>query len=258
MVLEANANFTLKDLSAKIQTQSSIPCPDVNGLLTVNSSLGVTAKAGDAFQSARFSFELIAEVDDDAKLTGKNQLTSRTETHTANYKNGFDASDGSLDVSVTEFADGHFGDGEGAYKGMTEKDALGWMNLGLMSGMLYRKQLLPQLQKMLEAGRCVSITVEPSDGPLDLEPLSNVDLLTKPRAKISNSSDTTGGTVQAKFKKNAGGAIVESGSKVPADATFHYIAPLDYKQTEIVTFEARSKRGTGKLDYTLTTSPHAD
>ncbi|HEY3256108.1 MAG TPA: hypothetical protein VGJ91_19245, partial [Polyangiaceae bacterium] len=133
-----------------------------------------------------------------------------------------------------------------------------WMNVGLMSGVLYRQYLLPELPKMLDAGRCVAITVEPSAGPMNLEPFTNVDLLTKPRAKISNSGFTTGGTVQAKFKTNAGGAIAEAGDKVPADATFHYISPLDYGKTETVTFEARSKRGTGKLDYTLTTSPHAD
>lgn len=93
---------------------------------------------------------------------------------------------------------------------------------------------------------------------MNLEPFSNVDLLTKPRAKSGNSNVSPGGTVQAKFKTNAGGAIAEAGDKVPADATFHYIAPLDFSKTETVTFEARSKRGTGKLDYTLTTSPHAD
>ena len=95
-------------------------------------------------------------------------------------------------------------------------------------------------------------------GPTNLQPFTNVDLLTKPRAKVSNSGVSTGGTVQATFKTNAGGAITESGDKVPADATFHYISPLEYAKTETVTFEARSKRGTGKLDYTLTTSPHAD
>jgi hypothetical protein len=47
----------------------------------------------------------------------------------------------------------HFGDGKGSYKGMTNDEAMGWMNLGLMSGMLYRNQLLPNLQKMLDAGR---------------------------------------------------------------------------------------------------------
>jgi len=126
------------------------------------------------------------------------------------------------------------------------------------AGLLYRQQLLPNLQKMRDAGRCVTITVEPSAGPMNLEPFSNVDLLTKPRAKSSSSGVTTHGTVQAKFKTNAGGAIAESGDKVPADATFHYVAPLDHSRTETVTFEARSKRGTGKLDYMLTTSPHAD
>lgn len=258
MTLDAIANFSLNGLTAKIQTQSGIPCPDVNGLMTVNSSLEVTAKASNTYQDARFSFELIVEVDDDAKLTGKNQLKSTTQAHTADSRNGYEVTDRSVDVSVTEFSDGDFGDAKGKYEGMTEKEAQGWLNAALFSGEMYRRQLLPHLQKMLDAGRCVGITVEPSDGPLNLDPLANVDLLTMPRAKISNTSEVTGGTVQAKFKKNAGGAIVESGSKVPADATFHYIAPLDFKQTEVVTFEARSRRGTGKLDYTLTTSPHAD
>lgn len=258
VTLDATANFSLAGLSATINTHSGIPCPDVNGLLTVNSTLDVTGQAGNAYQNARFSFELIAEVDDDAKLTGRNQLKSSTQAHTADSTNGYDTTDRSADVSVTEFADGHFGDGKGSYKGMTNDEAIGWMNMGMMSGQLYRRQLLPNLQKMLDAGRCVNIIVEPSAGPMNLMPFTNVDLLTKPRAKSSNSSVTTGGTMQAKFKKNAGGSIAELGSKVPADATFHYISPLDYSQTETVTFEARSKRGTGKLDYTLTTSPHAD
>ncbi len=258
VTLDATANFILAGLSATIKTHSGIPCPDVNGLVTVNSSLDVTGKAGNAFQNARFSFELIVEVNDDSQLTGRNQLKSSTRTHTADSSKGYDVTDGSADVSITEFADGHFGDGKGTYKGMTNDEAIRWMNAGLLSGTLYRDQLLPKLQKMLDAGRCVTITVEPSAGPMNLEPFTNVDLLTKPRAKSSNSGVTTGGTVQARFKTNAGGSIAELGDKVPADATFHYISPLGYSSTEKVTFEARSKRGTGKLDYTLTTSPHAD
>lgn len=256
VVLDATAHFKLDSLSATIKTHSGIPCPDANGLMTVNSSLDITAEAGSAFQSARFSFELIVEVDDDAKLTGKNQLTSRTQNHTADSSQGYDTTDGTVDVSITEFSDGKFGDAKGSYKDMTEKEMLGWMGMGMMSGELYRRQLVPHLQTMLEAGRCVNITVEPSDGPLNLEPFTNVDLLTKPSAKID--SKAAHGTVQASFKKNAGGSIVESGDKVKADATFHYLSPLDYGQKEVVTFQARSKRGTGKLDYTLTTSPHAD
>jgi len=258
IVLDATAEFSSGGLSATIKTHSAIPCPDANGLMTVNSSLDVTGKAGNAYQSARFSFELIVEVDDDAQLTGRNQLKSSTKTHTADSTKGYDVTDGSVDVSITEYADGHFGDGKGSYQGMTNDQAMGWMHAGMMSGMLYRDQLLPNLQKMLDAGRCVTIMVEPSAGPKNLEPFTDVDLLTKPRAKSGNSSVTTGGTVQAKFKMNAGGSIAELGDKVPADATFHYISPLDYGQTETVTFEARSKRGAGKLDYTLTTSPHAD
>lgn len=258
IVLNATMNFSVKGLNATIETHSNIPCPDVTGLMVINSSLDVTGKAGNAHQHARFTFELIAEVDDDAKLTGRNQLKSRTEYNTADSSKGYDVTNGSADVSVTEFADGSFGDAKGTYQGMTEDESIRWMNAGLMSGVLYRQHLLPELQRMLEAGRCVAITVEPSAGPLNLEPFSNVDLLTKPRAKISSSGVTTGGTVEASFKTNAGGAIAEAGDKVPADATFHYISPLDYAKTETVTFEARSKRGTGKLDYTLTTSPHAD
>jgi hypothetical protein len=256
--LDATMDFSKAGLSATIETHSKIPCPDVTGLMVINSSLDVTGQAGNAYQHARFTFELIVEADDDAKLTGRNQLKSRTEYNTADSSKGYDVTNGSVDVSVTEFADGSFGDAKGTYQGMTEAESTQWMTVGLMSGVLYRQYLLPELSKMLEAGRCVAITVEPSAGPMNLDPLANVDLLTKPRAKISSSRDTTGGTVAASFKKNAGGAIAESGDKVPADATFHYIAPLDYNQTETVTFEARSKRGTGKLDYDLTTSPHAD
>lgn len=258
IALNATMNFSLAGLSATIETHSRVPCPDVTGLMVINSSLDVTGQAGSAYQHARFTFELIVDVDDDAKLTGRNQLTSRTEFNTADSSKGYDVTSGSADVSITEFADGSFGDAKATYQGMTEKESIGWLSVGLWSGILYRQHLLPELPKMLDAGRCVAITVEPSDGPMNLMPFSNVDLLTKPRAKISSSSDTTGGTVQASFKKNAGGSIVELGDKVPADATFHYLSPLAYAQTETVTFEARSKRGTGKLDYTLTTSPHAD
>jgi hypothetical protein len=258
VTLDATAEFSLGSLSATIKTNSAIPCPDVTGLMTIDSSLDIKGEAGNSFQSARFSFELIVEVDDDAQLTGRNQLKSSTKAHTANSTNGYDVTDSSADVSITEFADGSFGDGKGSYKGMTNDEATRWMNAGLMSGILYRKQLLPQLQKMLDAGRCVTITVEASAGPMDLEPFTNVDLLTKPRAKSSNSGVTTGGTVQAKFKASAGGAIAEAGDKVEADANFHYVAPVEHSKTETITFEARSKRGTGKLDYTLTTSPHAD
>lgn len=256
--LDATMKFSKAGLSATIETHSQIPCPDVTGLIVVNSSLDVTGRAGNAFQHARFSFELIVEADDDAKLTGRNQLKTRTEFNTADSSKGYDVTNGSVDVSITEFADGSFGDAKATHQGMTEEESTQWLNAGLLSGVYYRQYLLPELPKMLDAGRCVAITVEPSAGPMNLDPLSNVDLLTKPRAKLGSSDETTGGTVQASFKKNAGGAITEAGDKVPADATFHYIAPLDYNQAETITFEARSKRGTGKLDYDLTTSPHAE
>lgn len=258
ITLDVTAEFKKAGLSATISTHSKIECPDATGLMTIDSSLEITGKAGNGYQSAQFEFELIVEVDDDAQLTGRNQLTSKTKTHTADSTNGYDTTNGSVDVSITQFAGGDFGEGKGSYRGMSNDEAIGWMNAGVLSGTLYRDQLLPNLQKMLDAGRCVTITVQASDGPMNLEPFTNVDLLTKPRAKLSPSGITTGGTVQAKFKTNAGGSIAELGDKVEADATFHYIAPLDYNKTETVTFEARSKRGTGKLDYTLTTSAHAD
>lgn len=256
VTLDATANFSLNGLSATIKTHSGIPCPDANGLWTINSYLDVTGKAGNAYQNARFSFELIAEVDDDAKLTGRNQLKSSTQAHTANSTNGYDTTDSSVNVSITQFADEHFGDASGSYKGMSERDANGWITMALASGEMYRRQILTLLPKMLDAGRCVGITVKPSAGPLNLDPFTNVDLLTQPRAKTDGLA--TAGTVQASFKSNAGGSIAELGSKVPADATFHYLSPFDYSKTETVNFQARSKRGTGKLDYTLSTSPHAD
>ncbi len=79
---------------------------------------------------------MIVEVDDDAKLTGRNQLKSRTEFNTADSSKGYDVTNGSADVSVTEFADGSFGDAKATYQGMTEKESIGWLSVGLWSGTL--------------------------------------------------------------------------------------------------------------------------
>ena len=53
----------------------------------------------------------------------------------------------------------------------------------------------------------------------------------------------------------AGGASVEPlSTKVPADATFNYLAPDEPNKSGTVSLEARSKRGVAKADITLDTA----
>lgn len=87
--------------------------------------------------------------------------------------------------------------------------------------------------------------------PRGLDPAQAVSNLATPRSKIDGSA--TGGTVTATL--TAGGATVDpSATKVPADATFSYVAPDQAGKSGTISLEARSRRGVGKTTLDLTTA----
>ena len=105
-------------------------------------------------------------------------------------------------------------------------------------------------KKGWESGRCVAL--EPTTSPgkrTGLKPSTAVTITAAPRSKIDGAA--TGGTVTATL--NGASSVDPAGSKVPADATFAYVAPGEKDKSATVSLEARSKRGVAKASVAFDT-----
>jgi hypothetical protein len=105
-------------------------------------------------------------------------------------------------------------------------------------------------KKGWESGRCV--VLEPTTSPgkrTGLKPSTAVTITAAPRSKIDGAA--TGGTVTATL--NGASSVDPAGSKVPADATFAYVAPGEKDKSATVALEARSKRGVAKASVAFDT-----
>ncbi|MCX6431260.1 MAG: hypothetical protein NTX29_00225 [Actinobacteria bacterium] len=105
-------------------------------------------------------------------------------------------------------------------------------------------------KKGWESGRCVAL--EPTTSPskrTGLKPSAALTITAAPRSKIDGSP--VGGSVTATL--SGGSSVDPAGSKVPADATFAYVAPGEKDKSATVSLEARSKRGVAKAEVAFDT-----
>ncbi len=102
-----------------------------------------------------------------------------------------------------------------------------------------------------KSGRCV--VLEPTTTPAKrsgLLPSQHVTITAQPKSRLDGFP--VGGTVKATL---AGETSVDpDGTKVPAAATFTYVAPGTRDKTGTVSLEARSKRGIGRAEVVLDTN----
>ncbi|MEI6362956.1 MAG: hypothetical protein WCP95_12570 [Actinomycetes bacterium] len=116
--------------------------------------------------------------------------------------------------------------------------------------MMMQDKAVEAAKKGWQSGRCVKLDPTTQPGKRKgLAPSASVTITAPPRSKIDGTP--TGGTVTAKL--NGGTSVSPSGSKVPADATFTYVAPAEKDKTATVSLEARSKRGVAKAELNFDT-----
>ena len=116
--------------------------------------------------------------------------------------------------------------------------------------MMMQDKAVEAAKKGWESGRCV--VLEPTTSPgkrTGLKPSAPVTITAPPRSKIDGTP--MGGTVTATL--NGASSVDPAGSKVPADATFAYVAPGEKDKSATVSLEARSKRGVAKASIAFDT-----
>ncbi len=221
------------------------PCPDADGTFDIESMIDTKTAANGHGQNATIEIKITGQVDDDANLAGK-----QVENH-------------------TQWAD--FGGGQGQFLDFTFSGPSGFDSFQLnrtggtvtadfakLATFLSSVLMAMVVDKFVDAavtafqsGRCVLLVPTASPGPKGLSPGETSTITAAPRSKIDGAA--TGGTVTAQL--TAGGQSVDpSGSKVPADATFQYLAPGETGQHATVALEARSRRGVGKATIEFDTS----
>jgi hypothetical protein len=221
-------------------TVSVAPCPGPDGTFEASASIDVSATKGSVGQNGTLEVRFTGQVDDDAKLASTDMEYRMQWAKFGGPRGEYVDVGGTLNGATLRRSGG----------AATLKLAFDAAIFGAFNAALIQAFVSRAAQKGWESGRCVRLDTTPSAGPKDLDPGQVVSVLAAPRSKIDGTA--TGGSVTASL--TAGGATVApSATKVPADATFSYVAPDQAGKSGSVTLEARSKRGVGKATLDLST-----
>lgn len=220
---------------------ASQPCPDASG--QVVASITASAATNLAGTGARFSYhvEVTIQVDDDARISGRSQ-TFRSEQSEYSPK-GRRFVDIATGKDYTSTVKRSVGDVTDDFVAETARSGVQW---GALLGVI----AADAAEKKWLSGDCVNLKPTVSAGPSGVKPGSTVTIVAAPRAKSDGAR--TGGTVTAQLTGGEA-SVSPSGSKVPADATFTYVAPDAPHETGTVALESRSRRGVGKASITFST-----
>jgi hypothetical protein len=239
--LALDATHERDGLKTVLKASAAIaPCPAADGTFEASATIDVSATKGSVGQNGTLDVRVTGHVDEDARLA---------------------SSDMEYRMQWAKFggARGEFVDVSGTLSGATLRRSGGAATpelateaaaTGALFAILMRRFLEEAAQEGWESGRCVRLDVTPSAGPKGLDPGQVVSVTAAPRSKIDGSA--VGGSVTASL--TAGGATVApSAKKVPADATFSYVAPDQAGKSGTVSLEARSRRGVAKATLDLMT-----
>ncbi len=221
-------------------------CPDKNGAFEAKATVDVSVSKGSAGQRTTLDVTVKGTVGEDAS-TESLDITFRAQGGRASGGRGeFIDLSGAATLGASSS-----GPVTVNRTGGTVSDSLRTETAG--TGNAYALLLGVQMYLAAEAawtsGRCVRLAYTASPGPRGLEPGSAASIVATPRSKIDGTP--TKGTVTATL--SAGGAGVQPGSAVPADATFTYTAPSTSGDGGTVSLESRSRRGIGTADVDLST-----
>jgi len=246
--IETTANGVTGKMKVKIDVK---PCPDATGTFTahITISASATSSAGRVGSNTTTDVTITGHVDDNAKLAG---YDTAANTQAAEFGGGGNkwaeyTATTSWSGSRVTAATRTFGRTSGA---VTPKFQQDWAQMGTLTEFMVTNTALEAAQKAWESGRCVALVPTTSpDKRSGLDPSAAVTITAAPRSKIDGGQ--VGGTVTATLSGQT--SIDPAGSKVPADATFHYVAPGEKDKSASVALEARSKRGVAKASVDLDT-----
>ena len=224
------------------------PCPDRDGRFDITAKLTVRTSKGGLSTDGTIDIKVDGRVDDDARLIGTDLTTN---TQWGGVAGGQRAS---VETTLTRI---------GGVHDVTNDRSVGPVTSDLRQMASFASSLLAAMvedsvvkaaEKAWASGRCVALTVTPSEGPLGLAPATVVSVHAQPRSKLDRAP--TGGMVTATL--TGGGAFVDpNGSPVQADADSSYTAPDEPDKGGTVAYESRSRRGVGKAELTFRTSAPA-
>lgn len=227
--------------NAKVHTEITMKkdsemCPDPRGRMRVVYTFEIesVSKTGGGNYHGSWIVGVTAQLDDDAKIVSTDMEFQ--------YQNGGSAGAG-------EELSGRMPNGGDAEP---IKDGQGWAYVAAVSKQMQAQHITEALQATIERGKCVTLNLKPSEGPDGLDTDAEVTIDATPVSVLDGAQAK--GTVQAKL--SSGQKSVEpQGQKQPANptATFTYTSAEKQDVKGTVSFEARSLRGVGKEDLTLST-----
>lgn len=227
-------------------------CPDASGTITadisIDSSMQVAGKSGTS-GGVSTHMRLVRHLDDNAELMAGEDKDYRRSTDIR--IGGREGGDGGrmIDLTLDLAKGGDINDtsGIGLFESDEAAQVVGYARQVETTMATMVEAMLTGVDGVLgkptwESGHCVDLQVTSSPGKRKgVTPGTTFKVEAKPRAKSDGAP--TGGSVTATL---SGGASLEPGGKVRADATYTYKAPDEKDKSASIAFESRSRRGVGR------------
>lgn len=231
--------------SAQISASSDVmPCPAVDGTLELTATSDVRIAAGTT--SMRIELEVVAtgRLDDSAALVDRDYTYRHQTSETSNGSGAFfDHSAGAHSELTVNRNSG----------GATLEFAQSAVDSAATLANMIANDLFDAAKRGWESGRCISLTLSPSEDPTSLEPGTEVTVEVEPTSVLDGRP--VGGTVTASL--TGSGALASDGRTQDAPGTLRYTAADERNQAGTITVESRSKRGVGRATITLETGRRA-
>lgn len=231
--------------STQVSSETELSyCPAPDGTLELKGKAEVRLTIKNV--TASISLDLVAtgRLDDSATLvasdyTYRHQISSTTDGKGEFFDHSSGARD---DITVNRES-----------SGTTLEFAQSAVDSAAALANMVANDMMDAAKRGWESGRCVTLTVTPSEDPGSLEPSAEITLDAAPTATLDGQP--AAGTVTATLSGE--GELDPTGAKVDAPATFTYTAADEKDLSGTATFESRSKRGVGKATLTLSTGGQA-
>jgi hypothetical protein len=251
-----DGEFTVDGITGKLKTIVTVsPCPDAKGEFTstTNMTASVTSAGGGTGSNLSIEMTIKGQVDDNAEL-----VSYDTDTRTQSAK--FEGGKGQfVDLTVGWTVAGKDwtstrGKINRTGGNVTDQFATEQGKWSTFTAIMLQGKAVDAAKQAWQSGRCVALkpTTQPSKRTA-LSPSSSLTISAAPRSKVDGGP--VGGTVTATLTGDT--SVSPAGSKVPADATFTYVAPGEKDKSATVSLEARSKRGVAKADVNFDTKQSA-
>ena len=245
--LEVGGEVTAQGVTGKLKTLISVSaCPDPNGEFTSTTTMtaSVTSAGGRTGSNLTIEVAIKGQVNDDAQLAAYDVDARTQSAEFANSKGMY--ADQSVGWTVGGSTWSNYRTKVNRTGGkVTDAFLTDQAKWGQFMAAMTMDRAIEAAKKGWESGRCV--VLEPTTSPgkrTGLKPSAAVTITAAPRSKVDGKA--TGGTVSATL--SGGSSVDPAGSKVPADATFAYVAPGEKDKSATVSLEARSKRGVAKAE----------